>query len=52
MIEPVVLFGIQFTFTLVVDSLIAHVEERTGYEQPQPVVVEIDHGDGTTEEGE
>jgi NADH-quinone oxidoreductase subunit M len=35
-----------------VDSLIAHVEERTGYEQPQPVVVEIDHGEGATEEGE
>jgi NADH-quinone oxidoreductase subunit M len=31
-----------------VSSLITHIEERTGYEEPQPVVVDV----GGAEEGE
>jgi NADH-quinone oxidoreductase subunit M len=35
-----------------VTSLIAHVEERTGYEEPQPVVAEVEpEGTGAGEDG-
>jgi hypothetical protein len=35
-----------------VTSLIAHVEERTGYEEPQPTLAELEpEGAGADEDG-